>query len=109
MSDLWPPEVAQCGAVSDRQCNARAQLGRCGSDLGIPVRAAALRLCLPALEGTLRPGPAVPLRRRYEILSAPAGLRLGPLIAACSGVTRVELHGDDGCALMPPCRLYLAH
>ena len=38
-----------------------------------------IRLCIPAHEGTLRPDPAVPLRRGYEILSAPAA---PPLAAA---------------------------
>src|SRR5262249_17026008 len=59
--------------VSGGQRHAGAQLGGRGNNLGITIRAAAVRLCIPAQQGTLRPGAAIPLRRRDEILTPPAG------------------------------------
>ena len=69
--------ASQRGAVPGRQRHACSLLGRRGTDLGITVRAAAVRLFVPAVEGTLRPGAAVPLRRRDEILTPPAGPSIG--------------------------------
>jgi Omp85 superfamily domain len=66
------PGIPQCGAVSDRQRHACSHVGRAAPDLGIAVWAAAPRLFVPAHKGALRPGSAVPLRRRHEILNPPA-------------------------------------
>ena len=48
-------------------------VGRRRLNLGIAVRAAAVRLFIPALEGAVRPDPAVPFRRRDEILIPACG------------------------------------
>ncbi len=43
-------------------------LGRRQPDLEVALRPAALRLCLGAVEGRLRPDPGVPLQRRHQVL-----------------------------------------
>src|SRR6478752_2197099 len=60
-------------ALSRRQRHACSLLGRRGIDLGLAIWSAPIRLFLPAEQGTLRPGAAVPLRWRGEILIWPAG------------------------------------
>ena len=46
------------------------RIGRCRSDLEFAVRSAALRLFVPACQAGIRSDPAIPLRRRHEILDA---------------------------------------
>ena len=59
----------------DNAMHIRSSVG-VGTDLGFAVRAASLRLLVPADEGILRPRAAVPLRWRHEILTPAAGRRL---------------------------------
>ena len=63
----------QSGAVRGRQRHARSLVGRRRPDLGLAVRTAPVRLFVPDHQKVLRPGAAVPVRRRDEILIRPRG------------------------------------
>ena len=55
----------------DNAMHVRSSVG-VGFDLGLAIWSARIRLFVPAEQGTLRPGAAVPLRWRGEILIRPA-------------------------------------
>ena len=77
LCDLGAERCQSC-AVRTRQRHVRPHFGRRRPDLGFAVRSAPVRLfAFPITKAALRPGPAVPVRRRNHVLiSAAARPRL---------------------------------